>query len=1287
MTDSHRPTTDPPPPNEPPEGIDGQWFTADLRSSDAFLGALSALSAPPDMDPEAWARLQSSLRHFAREVAASVDPRRRAVLCHEIGRLLEMDSGDDRRAIDFYQRALRYDPTHRASLRASRRLLGRGGRWSVVLKLLDTESRVCADRANRARLLREKGDIYLLFFGAPAEALTCYRRAVGFWRNGVDAHRMAAHAAALAGDLRAEAASWEAGAKIVDHIPLRDAMRQLATYAWIRAGDFVSAKRASAAQEDETVSPLLDGVASLRHVIAGDWDAAVDVFRRIGGRGREWPKILVGLSMVVGWRGDAELARRLMKEARELVPEDDRTWLDATDRTHSNPYGLNSVINIEDPAERRVEVLLRAMETEKEAFATGVLLLEAGEVYAFEMEDYTTAADAWLRAITVCPPLTLALFALQGRLWSRGGHRALVDLLDAIATQIDDAGLASACWAVCGFLALDSLEDDKAASTAFAKAGIALRDSIGPLIGQERMALRKRSLLDLAEVSALLSDELEEGPYAAQFMVQRAQALEWLQRDSGEVFDAYEAALELDPEDPDALEWIEGWSHAAAETDLVTDLMERRLARATTVDERRRLLLQAGRLLHASHRLPEAARCYEALLRLDPDSPVSLRALRVIRQDLGQHNEATALAAREGLAAQHPANASALLLEVGRNHEQDPKASRRALEAYLEALTRDPADSEAAAAVRRICERGLHWKELAGALEGRAQGMPGRRASFLLEAAELYANRLDLADEARRCLSGLDIETLPTEAIHRGAQLCVDLEDWDRAGRWYERLEGIVQEAGLRGAIVLRLAAIYWEKLDNAELARHWLFRLVEDQPTHAVALARLAELEMVRGDSTAARVALARAVNAEERPLERARYRLRLAELDRQEDRLDVAAKGLVSALAEAPDDERIATHLARVRLLQGNAKAARRLAERVLSRVDGASEEAQIVRSVLTIVTDAESESAEVDSGIALALREFNDAPTDLSAIVKLADAALAAGETGWAARLDGLEAVVRSLGGEASISTLTEGLCIQWPRRPAGLETERRIWEGVDGGLLGDIRLIEQMLPAAFGGTAPAGRPVAGMTADLVRRIGEFLGWPEVTVRIAPFPMGVAHRDQHVVVVSRRVTQLPEVGQVFSLASALALARRRFDFVTRWRPDSLERLLATIGVAAGLQWEDGLGPRARQRAQLLKSALGKGLAERSVVEALERLHLRRGDIARAAISATGSSHRFGYVLCDGDPGTWSALRQMVQNDGIEGQLEEERLVSELLKWAGSRAFFRGQAALGFGVESEAV
>jgi hypothetical protein len=94
---------------------------------------------------------------------------------------------------------------------------------------------------------------------------------------------------------------------------------------------------------------------------------------------------------------------------------------------------------------------------------------------------------------------------------------------------------------------------------------------------------------------------------------------------------------------------------------------------------------------------------------------------------------------------------------------------------------------------------------------------------------------------------------------------------------------------------------------------------------------------------------------------------------------------------------------------------------------------------------------------------------------------------------------------------------------------------------------------------------------------------------------------------------------------------------------------------------------------------------LEDRRIREALERLQLRRGDIVRAARGAESASFRYGYVLCNGDPGCWSALRQSVRSTGLEGRVEEETLVSAMLRWAGSHAFVRGQDVLGFGGGTE--
>jgi hypothetical protein len=45
------------------------------------------------------------------------------------------------------------------------------------------------------------------------------------------------------------------------------------------------------------------------------------------------------------------------------------------------------------------------------------------------------------------------------------------------------------------------------------------------------------------------------------------------------------------------------------------------------------------------------------------------------------------------------------------------------------------------------------------------------------------------------------------------------------------------------------------------------------------------------------------------------------------------------------------------------------------------------------------------------------------------------------------------------------------------------------------------------------------------------------------------------------------------------------------------------------------------------------------------------------------------------------------MVQTVGVDARMDEEVLIDELLRWAGSRTFLRGQIALGFGQQEDAV
>ena len=105
------------------DGIDQGWF-ADGLTARADESVDEAPERPEQIDPTRWQRLLAAIETYRREISASVDPRRRAALCFEVGRIYEQELGDDKQAVRAYQKAFAADPTHVPTLRASRRVFG-----------------------------------------------------------------------------------------------------------------------------------------------------------------------------------------------------------------------------------------------------------------------------------------------------------------------------------------------------------------------------------------------------------------------------------------------------------------------------------------------------------------------------------------------------------------------------------------------------------------------------------------------------------------------------------------------------------------------------------------------------------------------------------------------------------------------------------------------------------------------------------------------------------------------------------------------------------------------------------------------------------------------------------------------------------------------------------------------------------------------------------------------------------------------------------------------------------
>ncbi len=160
--------------------VERGWFSPDLAQPATADDASSAQlpgQALPGMSDAEWQRIVETLQVLERELGHEVDPKRRAQLCWEVGRIYEVRLGDDRRAVQAYQRAHRADPHHLPSLRAGRAIFTRAARWPMVLRLIDAELRAVPNVDARAALLVEKGEIYARL-SEPMNAATCFEAAL-----------------------------------------------------------------------------------------------------------------------------------------------------------------------------------------------------------------------------------------------------------------------------------------------------------------------------------------------------------------------------------------------------------------------------------------------------------------------------------------------------------------------------------------------------------------------------------------------------------------------------------------------------------------------------------------------------------------------------------------------------------------------------------------------------------------------------------------------------------------------------------------------------------------------------------------------------------------------------------------------------------------------------------------------------------------------------------------------------------------------------------------------------
>jgi len=295
--------------------------------------------------------------------------------------------------------------------------------------------------------------------------------------------------------------------------------------------------------------------------------------------------------------------------------------------------------------------------------------------------------------------------------------------------------------------------------------------------------------------------------------------------------------------------------------ELAASLEERtdpRLGTASPEAERAQLLRELAAIYTDKLTRPhDAIDAFERLRLLAPADTSVLVHLASLYGSVGRWSKVIETLGRVGEIAEGTPEARDALRTIARIYENELEIPERAIEAYTLLLATWPDDPDAWRALDALYAANARWTELADVLRRRAalEREPAERASLLARRASVLLDWLGAPEEAAAALR--HARTIAPDDPALADLLVTALVKAQRDREAAAILEGRIEALEAReapgaaggpprgdvAALLIRLAQLKIERLDDREGARAALAQALELVPEHPTALAMLAEL------------------------------------------------------------------------------------------------------------------------------------------------------------------------------------------------------------------------------------------------------------------------------------------------------------------------------------------------------------------------------------------------------------------------------------------------------------
>jgi len=804
-------------------------------SADAMPDGL----VPTEREADEWARLVQLYEH---EAEAAEQPRRKAELYYEIGRLWEYRLGAQKQAAEAYEKSFHADEAYLPTIRAARRAFADVHQWQAVVELIDAEIGHLEESSAISLLLLEKARIISERLEKPEDAAAAYEAAAALDPSNLVALAQRLDRARAAGDREAAIAACRAIAEAAIEPSLK--AYHLFEAAVLTGEDLENREQAlELFRQSLLVEPgNANTIKALRRLLAQfeRWDDLLTLYAseiRLAEENEEKALLFYQSARVCRERiDDSDRAVQFLKQAADLSPH--------------NLLVLNELEKVCGTSQRwqdLADAYERLVQVTGDAHQQVALFFKLGLLWEERLFDEEQAIKAYSRIRQINPTYLPALQSL-GKLFAKNQRWSdQIEMILAEASATTESRQAANRFFKAGEIYEEHVQDEEKAIEMYRLVLERVPTHLPALKALGSLYNKHQRWPDLV---ALYEGELR-------VTRDRAQIVHLLEKlgtiydeklsDKDKAIATYQRILE---EAPGYLPAVRLLARIYFQAGRWEDLIKINEMEASIVEDQNQVVA----LYHKNGEIYEeklgdkdtAIEYYKKVVALQPTYLPTLSALGRLYLQRGQWEELINMYYQEIEVTQSQEVIVSLLFKIGELWEEKLVQEEKAIEAFLRVVGIDRTYLPALEALGRIYTKRREWNKRIDIYERELEVTSDERQRIFLlfKIGEIYEEKQgDVEQAIATYIKALQIDPGYVPALKSLIRLYTAAERWEDLVQAYSAELSSTSSASRKVALLQTLAEIHERRLDHANNALTCYEQILSIEPNH---LATLRILEQV---------------------------------------------------------------------------------------------------------------------------------------------------------------------------------------------------------------------------------------------------------------------------------------------------------------------------------------------------------------------------------------------------------------------------------------------------------